>query len=286
MGAIRDCVGDGHFSPVAAAGREIVDHRPMLASETLRRVPRFPHVWAWCLLASQAVVVWVWVRYGWRVGLPFMVLTHLPFWWATLMPGSALFCPVLRRLPTTERVAWITIDDGPSDETRAILDLLDAHDAKATFFLVGERALARPELVREIAWRGHGIGNHSATHSAKWFWALPPRRMREEIERTQTILRELTGTTPHWFRAVVGMANPFVAAVLKEHSMTRVAWSTRAYDAIASDPAVVLARIERHIAPGAIVLLHEGAKHGRNVEGVRVVLERLRTLGYRLERPD
>jgi hypothetical protein len=68
--------------------------------------------------------------------------------------------------------------------------------------------------------------------------------------------------------------------------MTRVAWSTRAYDAIASDPAVVLARIERHIAPGAIVLLHEGAKHGRNVEGVRVVLERLRTLGYRLERPD
>ncbi|UHQ21080.1 polysaccharide deacetylase family protein [Lysobacter sp. KIS68-7] len=258
----------------------------MLASDALRRVPRFPHVWAWCLVASQVLVVWIWVRFGWRVGLPVMVLSHAPFWWGTLKPGSALFSPVLRRLPTTERVAWITIDDGPSDDTRAMLDLLDAHHAKATFFLVGDRAKARPELVHEIAWRGHGIGNHSATHPQAWFWALPPARMREEIQRTQTTLRELTGTTPHWFRAVVGMANPFVSAVLKEHGMTRVAWSARGYDALAADPARVVARIERNLAPGAIVLMHEGAKHGNSVEVMRLVLERLRALGYRLDRPD
>ena len=252
----------------------------------LRRIPRRPHAWAWCLLASQLLVIALWWRFGWLVGLPALLASHAPFLWATFMPGSALFSPVLRRLPTNDPVAWLTIDDGPSDDTAAILDLLDAHGAKATFFLVGERARARPELVHEIVRRGHGIGNHSATHPQAWFWALPPARMREEIERTQATLRELTGATPHWFRAVVGMANPFVASVLKAHGMTRVAWSARGYDALASDPSVVADRIERNLAPGAIVLLHEGAKHGRNVEAVRAVLERLQARGYRAVLPD
>ena len=259
---------------------------PMTAVVAPRLVPRRPHAWLWCLLLSQALVVFLWWRFGWQVGLPAMVLSHAPFWWATLVPDSALFSPVLRRLPTSAKVAWLTIDDGPSQDTPAILDLLDAHDAKATFFLVGERARAQPELVREIARRGHGIGNHSATHPQAWFWALPPRRMREEIERTQATLRDLTGATPQWFRAVVGMANPFVAAVLKAHGMTRVAWSARGYDAFASDPAVVADRIDRQLSPGAIVLLHEGAKHGRNVEAVRAVLERLQARGYRTVLPD
>ena len=250
-----------------------------------RRIPRRPHAWAWCLVGSQALVFALWWRFGWQVGLPALLLSHAPFWWATQVPDSALFSPVLRKLPTDAPVAWLTIDDGPSADTRAVLDLLDAFDAKATFFLVGERARAQPELVREIARRGHGIGNHSATHPQAWFWALPPVRMRAEIERTQATLRELTGTTPHWFRAVVGMANPFVASVLKAQGMSRVAWSARGYDAFASDPRVVADRIERQLSPGAIVLLHEGAKHGRNVEALRAVLERLQARGYRTVLP-
>ena len=258
----------------------------MTALTAPRRVPRRPHAWLWCLLLSQALVVALWWRFGWQVGLPAMLVSHQPFWWATLVPDSALFSPVVRRLATDAQVAWLTIDDGPSNDTRAILDALDAFDAKATFFLVGERARAHPDLVREITRRGHGIGNHSATHPQAWFWALPPNRMRAEIENTQATLRELTGATPHWFRAVVGMANPFVAAVLKAQGMTRVAWSARAYDAFASDPQVVADRIERKLSPGAIVLLHEGAKHGRNVESVRAVLERLQARGYRAVLPD
>ena len=258
----------------------------MTAIVAPRRIPRHPHAWAWCLVLSQALVVYVWWRFGWQVGLAAMFASHAPFWWATMVPDSALFSPVLRRLPTEAQVAWLTIDDGPSDDTRAMLDLLDAHGAKATFFLVGERARARPDLVREIAARGHGIGNHSATHPQAWFWALPPRRMREEIERTQATLRELTGATPHWFRAVVGMANPFVEAVLREHGMTRVAWSARGYDAFASDPDVVASRIGKQLAPGAIVLLHEGAKHGRNVDALRAVLESLQARGYRPVLPE
>jgi peptidoglycan/xylan/chitin deacetylase (PgdA/CDA1 family) len=248
--------------------------------------PRHPHAWLACLLVSQALAVAAWWKFGWQTGLPLLIATHLPFWWGTLWPQSRLFCPVLTRLPTTQRAVWLTIDDGPSTQTLAMLDLLDRHDAKATFFVVGERARAHPELVREIVRRGHGLGNHSATHPVRWFWALPPQQMRRQIERTQAILQQITGVRPRWFRAVIGMSNPFVASVLKREGLTRVAWSARGFDAVVADPQRVLRGVERNLRPGAIVLMHEGAPHGRNLEGMALLLQRLDVLGYRTLLPE
>lgn len=258
----------------------------MNTQKPLHRPPRRPHAWAWAFVLSQMLVAAIWWWLGWRVGLPALLLSHAPFVWATLVPDSRLLSPVLARLPGNAKAVWLTIDDGPSRDTLAILDLLDAHTARATFFVVGERAAARPQLAREIVHRGHVVGNHSATHPQAWFWALSPRRIDQEIACTQTTLRELTGSAPRWFRAVVGMANPFVAAALKRHGLARVAWSARGYDALASDPASVVARIERSLAPGAIVLLHEGARHGRNVEVLALLLQRLDALGYRSVLPE
>ena len=252
----------------------------------LHRPPRHPHAWAAAFLLSQLMLVGLWWQYGWRAGVPALLLTHGALVWATLWPRSRWLSPVLSRLPTARRAVWLTIDDGPSAQTLAMLDLLDAHAARATFFLVGERAAARPELVREIVRRGHALGNHSATHPQAWFWALPPARMRAEIARTQAVLAELTGTAPRWFRAVVGMANPFVAAELKRHGLARVAWSARGFDAVAADPTQVVARIERGLKPGAIVLMHEGAAHGRNVDAMALLLDRLDALGYATVLPE
>lgn len=245
------------------------------------RPPRRPHAWLPLLLLSQLVVAWAWWRWGWHLGLPLMLATHAVCWWGVLAPGAALYGPVLSRLPTADRAVWLTIDDGPSGDTAAILDLLDAHGAKATFFLVGDRARARPDLVRAIAARGHGIGNHSAGHPQALFWALGPRRMRAQIEGCQRQLEAITGTAPRWFRAVVGHANPFVSAPLRDARLARVAWSARGFDAVDGDVGRVLGKLERGLAPGAIVLLHEGAAHGRNVEMVAGLLRRLDALGYR-----
>jgi len=252
----------------------------------LHRPPRHPHVWIVWFVLSQVAVVAVWWRWGWPWGLPAMLLSHVPVWWGTLKADSRVFSPVLRRLPLREPRVWLTIDDGPSVDTPAILDLLDRHGARATFFVVGDRAQRHPELVREIVRRGHGMGNHSQGHPQAWFWALGPRRMREQIAQGQATLAAITGVAPRWFRAVVGMANPFVAAPLRAHGLARVAWSARGFDALAADPETVVARIERDLAPGAIVLLHEGAKHGRNVETVALLLQRLEALGYRTVLPE
>jgi peptidoglycan/xylan/chitin deacetylase (PgdA/CDA1 family) len=255
-------------------------------SRDIHRIPRHPRAWWLCLLASQALVAWLWWRFGMRVGLPSMLASHAVFWWGVMRPQSRLYSPVLSRLPASGNLVWLTVDDGPSADTRAILDLLDARGAKATFFLVGERARQRPDDVREIARRGHGIGNHSASHPSGTFWLLGPKRMRSEIERAQAILRDIAGTAPRWFRAVVGMANPFVSAPLRDLGLARVAWCARGFDAVAADPETVVARIERGLRPGAIVLLHEGAAHGRSVETIARLLDRLDALGYRSVLPE
>ncbi|MBW3551597.1 MAG: polysaccharide deacetylase family protein, partial [Proteobacteria bacterium] len=176
----------------------------------LHRPPRRPHLWAVWFALSQVLLVALWWHYGWRIGVAVLLLSHGALVWATLWPRSRWLSPVLTRLPTEQRVVWLTIDDGPSDDTAAMLDLLDAHGARATFFVVGARAAARPELVRAILAHGHGLGNHSATHPQAWFWALPPARMRAEVAQAQAVLSAISGQAPRWFRAVVGMANPFV----------------------------------------------------------------------------
>ncbi len=250
------------------------------------RPPRLPQLWPWLIGASQLLVIAVWWRYGWRIGLPLLLLSHLGILWGTLWPQSRLYGPVLTRLPVDDNRVWLTIDDGPSDDATAILDLLDAHHARATFFVVGDRAAQRPDAIREIVRRGHALGNHSASHPSAWFWALGPWRMRNEITRCQDILQRITGAAPRWFRAVVGMSNPFVSLSLARHGLARVAWSARGFDAVAADAQTVVSRIERNLRPGAIVLLHEGARHGRNVETIAMLLRRLDALGYRSVLPE
>lgn len=270
----------------AAGSRVITASLPSASLPALRRPPRYPQAWAWLFALSQiggAVVGW---QFGWAWGLPLILGAQALSFWATLWPQSRLLSPVLTHLPARGRALWLTIDDGPSDDTPALLDLLDRHDAKACFFLVGERAAARPALVREIVRRGHEVGNHSHGHPEKWFWALPRRAMRAQITRAQQVLGELSGRPPRWFRAVVGMANPFVAAALQPLGLTRVAWSARGFDAREADPARVVARIARGLRPGAIVLLHEGAPHGRSVAVAAAVLDHLTQAGYRCVLPQ
>ena len=252
----------------------------------MHRPPRHPHAWLAAFGASQLAVIAIWWNAGWLPGLAAMMASHLTVVWATLWPKSRLLGPVLTRLPTDEALVWLTIDDGPGDDTLAMLELLDAYAVKATFFVVGARAAAQPGLIAEIVRRGHGLGNHSYGHPSAWFWALSPARMRHEIGRNQQLLLDLTGTLPRWFRSVVGMTNPFVAPVLKSHGLARVAWSARGFDAVFARPAQVVARIERGLTPGAIVLLHEGAGHGRSVEILAALLPRLDALGYRTVLPE
>lgn len=258
---------------------------PCPAPETLHRAALRPH-WGWWLLGSQLAVALLWWRLGWQAGLPALLLSHAGFVVPVFLPGARLYAPVAARLAGPAPQVWLTIDDGPSGDTLAMLDLLDRHAARATFFLVGERAARRPELVREIVRRGHGIGNHSQGHPQARFWALGPRRMAAEIGDAQRTLQAIAGQAPRWYRSVVGMTNPCVAAPLRAHRLVRVAWSARGFDAVDGDVERSVQRIARDLHPGAIVLLHEGAAHGHNPAILRQVLEALSERGLKAVLPD
>lgn len=222
---------------------------------------------------------WAWAVVAW---LP--TATLLVF--GSLWPHSRLFGPVLRRLPTAQPEVWLTFDDGPDDETPALLDVLDRYQARATFFMVGERAARRPDLVRAIVARGHDIGNHSNTHPAGRFWMLTPAAFERELATAQTRLQALAGQPPIWFRAVAGLTNPGLDPVLRRLGLRRVSWSGRGFDTVDGDDTRVLRRLRRAITPGAILMLHQGLSPGRLPRLTASLLDTLAARGYATVLPD
>lgn len=178
----------------------------------------------------------------------------------TLVPRCSLFGSMVARLPATCGKVLLTVDDGPHPEhTPAILDLLDRHGMKAIFFLVGERAAAYPDLTREIVARGHEIGNHTQTHPAHFFWALRPVRLWREIADCQRTLCTICPEhPPRYFRPPAGHHNMFLGLIIRTLGLRMVMWCARGLDGVSTDVAKITQRIHRRLAPGAIVLIHEG----------------------------
>jgi peptidoglycan/xylan/chitin deacetylase (PgdA/CDA1 family) len=172
----------------------------------------------------------------------------------------------------------MTVDDGPTDDTIAMLDLLESLDVRATFFVKGSLAAAHPERVREIVARGHAVGNHSQTHPSGTFWCLPPSRLRSEIDACSAVLREITGSAPGMFRTPVGMKNLFVHPLLRERGLTLIGWTVRGFDALRDGGAEVVRRIAERLAPGAIIVLHQGRPW--SVATMQRVVEEIRRRGY------
>lgn len=201
-----------------------------------------------------------------------------------------MFVDVLSRGPEGARGVALTFDDGPSPaSTPTILDLLDAAKVKATFFVIGKKAEAHPDLVRDILRRGHAVAMHSYAHH-RLFSLKSARYVRDDLVKAIDVLTEITGERPILFRPPIGHTNPTIARVVKELGLEVVGWNVRALDGVsAADPKNVAARVKRGLRDGAIVLMHDAAERedrepasvaalpailsamaAKNLEGVRV----------------
>jgi peptidoglycan/xylan/chitin deacetylase (PgdA/CDA1 family) len=217
------------------------------------------------LLAAPAA--WPWALGA--IGLNHLVLTA-----AGLLPRSTLLGPNLTRLPDAacaRREIALTIDDGPDPEvTPRVLDQLDAAGAKASFFCIGHRARAQPALCREIVARGHRIENHGDSHS--WaFSTFGMGRLRADIAAAQSTLADLSGQAPRFFRPTAGLRNPLLDPVLSGLDLQLATWTRRPYDTRDSDPQRVARRLTDRLAPGDILLLHDGHA-GRTPDGQAMIL--------------
>jgi peptidoglycan/xylan/chitin deacetylase (PgdA/CDA1 family) len=212
-----------------------------------------------CELAGKVIaLVWLTANPASRLALVVLVAPDLYVLYHLFVPSAQGACRVLTRFETKESEVWLTIDDGPdAEDTPRILDLLDEHGARATFFLVGKRADALRHVTAEIRRRGHEIAHHTHTHPAASFWCAFPRRVRRELDLAQSVFDQV-GAKPTRFRAPVGIKSVFLAEALAQRGMRCVGWTIRSFDAGSNDPKSVVARVMAQVKPGAIILMHEG----------------------------
>jgi len=233
-----------------------------ISGESSRRWRPAPAIWVSLLLHAAAAVlltadlqVWPWV-------LGVLVANHLVLLCAALSPRGRLLGPNLTRLPASaagRREICLTFDDGPEpDVTPRVLDLLDSFQAKASFFCIGEKAAAHPELVREIAHRGHSVENHSY-HHRRVFAFFGIARLKREVEAAQQTLASIAGRPPAFFRAPAGFRSPLLDPVLSAAALRYVSWTRRGFDTVSRDPRRILRRLTRGLAAGDVLLLHDSA---------------------------
>jgi peptidoglycan/xylan/chitin deacetylase (PgdA/CDA1 family) len=214
---------------------------------------------------------------GWPWALGAVVANHGLITATGLWPRSRGLGPNLTRLPdlpAARDAVAITVDDGPDPEvTPAVLDLLDRHRARATFFCIGSRVRAHAALAREIAARGHALQNHSMAHRHH-FSLLGLRGIERELRAAQETIADVTGRRPVCFRAPAGLRNPFLDPVLHRLDLHLVSWTRRGFDTRVGDAERVLSRLTGGLAARDILLLHDGHA-ARTAEDRPVVLEAL-----------
>jgi peptidoglycan/xylan/chitin deacetylase (PgdA/CDA1 family) len=170
-----------------------------------------------------------------------------------IFQSSGVFARPLISVETSRREVAITFDDGPGPHTAALVAALGGH--RATFFVIGERAT--PEALAAIARAGHEIENHSLRHSYLTPFARPAR-LAQELLKTSTLIEAACGRKPRWFRPPVGLLSPRVARAAKLSGLQLVGWTATARDGVAGRTAGdALARLEPHLRPGAILVLHD-----------------------------
>jgi peptidoglycan/xylan/chitin deacetylase (PgdA/CDA1 family) len=192
-----------------------------------------------------------------------------------------LFGDYVARIETPDKIVALTFDDGPHPVyTARVLDVLDRYQIQATFFMMGRNVERYPAVARQVLDRGHEIGNHSYSHPKLIF--MSPQRVREEIERTDQLLRNIGVTGEIYFRpphASKFLVLPYV--LTKMHKLSVLGdvdpeeWKQR-------PAAVMTASILRQVRPGSIIGLHDpaGAETVRTLEDS---VEALRARGYRFE---
>jgi peptidoglycan-N-acetylglucosamine deacetylase len=199
------------------------------------------------------------------------------------VPTAQLYGPTIHRFPHARGRLALTFDDGPNPrETPALLELLDAYEAKATFFLIGRWAAREPELVREIAGRGHAIGNHTYTHPTMPLHSAAMlredlARCRWSVERAGVTFSTVDGAM--LMRPPYGRRRPGTLRVLAEEGYVPVTWSVTAYDWRSWETSARITRRCLHARDGDLILLHDGSDcdpehdRSRSLAAARAALE-------------
>jgi len=192
--------------------------------------------------------------------------------------SSQWFGPSVWRGPRRGRQLALTFDDGPSEATLEVVEILDLFGIRATFFECGSNIARLPAIARQVVEAGHEIGNHTYSHPR--LLGCSAGTIRREVKRTQQAIFDATGAQARLFRAPYGLRWFGLRGALREHGLTGVMWTVLGYDWEWGAE-----EIARHVVaqagPGGIVCLHDGDRTAARVDR-RNTIQALRRLIPRL----
>lgn len=199
------------------------------------------------------------------------------------IPGFDLLARIPWRGRRGRGQVALTFDDGPNEPfTSQVLDTLARHDARATFFLLGQAVERHPEIARRIAREGHAVGTHTYHHLK--LHALSPRRIAQEIDLGQEALRAAGVESQGLFRAPHGLKSPFLPGILRRRGLRLIAWTDGVWDTDRPGTEVIAARALAKPGDAEILLLHDGKPgldRSQTVLALEVILRACRERGLR-----
>jgi peptidoglycan/xylan/chitin deacetylase (PgdA/CDA1 family) len=169
--------------------------------------------------------------------------------------SSSLFAPSVCRGDRSRAALALTFDDGPSESTPALLEILGAHGIRATFFMCGHNVRRLPSVAREVVKAGHEIGNHTDTHPRLDFKS--PEFIYREMALAQETIHLHTGAAPRYFRAPYGVRWFGLRAAQERLNLTGVMWTVIGRD-WALPAGRVFQRLIRGASNGGVLCLHDG----------------------------
>lgn len=185
--------------------------------------------------------------------------------------------------PQNEKQIALTFDDGPDPRvTSDLLDVLKEEEVPATFFLLGARAKAYPDLVLRTHNEGHLIGNHGYWHNP--IIQLSDQQATFEIEQTQQVIEQIIGVKTTLHRPPFGLLNEQKVEAIKELDYSIILWSVDTEDWKASPPDQIVETVLETVKPGSIILHHDGSNWDTDLTGtvtaVKKEIKELKKQGY------
>jgi peptidoglycan/xylan/chitin deacetylase (PgdA/CDA1 family) len=188
------------------------------------------------------------------------------------------------------REVALTFDDGPTEWTPQVLDVLAEHGALATFFVLGVSVAGREDVLRRAKSEGHELANHAFSH--RELATLDDEEVRSELDRTSSLLAAVTGERPLYFRPPFADTDYRIAHLARDAGLVRtVLRSVDPEDWREVDPQSIATRVLRDVRRGSIVCLHDGlppdsppeaSSRQATVEALRLIIPELVRRQFRL----